>query len=183
MQPDHQHLNAYLMGGRRHVLPGNEVIVVPTELGRMGLLICSELWVPELFRLLMLRGADMVIAPMNGAWRKSHMNLFEAWHAMVRTRARETVLSGISLIRRCEIFTVKNLLDLVVATGLKFATFVTTSGPAGTSSLEAPLWPPRCGPARYPPAASAAAFVLRFYIPVLLRKAQAFSLSLWPSPL
>jgi predicted amidohydrolase len=92
VQPDHQHLNAYLMGGRRHVLPGDEIMVVPTELGRIGLLICSELWVPELCRVLMLRGADMILAPINGSWRRSHMNLHESWMAVARARACENLL-------------------------------------------------------------------------------------------
>src|SRR5215831_9518673 len=60
VQPNHPLFNAYLMGGRHHVLPGDELMAVDAPFGRIGLLICSELFVPELSRILMLRGADLI---------------------------------------------------------------------------------------------------------------------------
>ena len=41
-QPNHPIFNAYLMGGRHHVLPGDELMTVNAPFGRIGLLICSE---------------------------------------------------------------------------------------------------------------------------------------------
>jgi len=66
VQPNHPVFNAYLMGGRHHVLPGDELITVDAPFGRIGLLICSELFVPELSRILTLRGADLIVAPGGG---------------------------------------------------------------------------------------------------------------------
>ncbi len=98
-QPDEPTLNAYLMNGRQHILPGDELMVVPTELGNIGLLICSELWVPELVRIEMLMGADIIIAPVNGVKNKrepfdsivemERNELIPGWSCIARTRAAE----------------------------------------------------------------------------------------------
>ena len=50
--------------------PGAEPIVVQTEWGRLGVLICYDLWFPELSRSLALAGADVVAVPTN--WVASH---------------------------------------------------------------------------------------------------------------
>lgn len=98
-QPDEPTLNAYLMNGRHHILLGNELMVVPTELGNIGLLICSELWVPELVRIEALKGADIIIAPVNGVknWREPFDSIVEmernelipGWSCITRARAAE----------------------------------------------------------------------------------------------
>jgi predicted amidohydrolase len=99
-QPDEPTLNAYLMGGRHHILPGNELTVVPTELGNIGLLICSELWVPELVRIEALKGADIIIAPINGRHDQPKVPFdsivelernepIPGWSCIVRARAAE----------------------------------------------------------------------------------------------
>ncbi|MBI3078955.1 MAG: carbon-nitrogen hydrolase family protein [Deltaproteobacteria bacterium] len=92
VQPDHQYLNAYLHGGRRHVLPGEELMVVPTELGNIGLLICSELFCPELARIEMLMGAQIIIAPVNGQHSRTRPRLSETWRCVARARAAENLL-------------------------------------------------------------------------------------------
>jgi predicted amidohydrolase len=79
MQPNHPYFNAYLMGGRMHVLPGNEFVTVDTPLGRLDLVICSELFVPELARTLMLRGGDIIIAPGGGMHTRTHTRLAQTW--------------------------------------------------------------------------------------------------------
>lgn len=63
-QPTLPLLNASLYNSKMHLLPGNELMVVNTELGNIGLLICSELFVPELARIEMLMGAEIIIAPI-----------------------------------------------------------------------------------------------------------------------
>ncbi len=98
-QPDEPTLNAYLMNGRQHILPGNELMVVPTELGNIGLLICSELWVPELARIEMLMGAEIIIAPVNGVKHRrgsfdstvelERNELIPGWSCIARARAAE----------------------------------------------------------------------------------------------
>ncbi|MFL5276754.1 MAG: carbon-nitrogen hydrolase family protein [Myxococcales bacterium] len=92
VQPNHPIFNAYLMGGRRHVLPGDELMTVDTPFGRLGLLICSELVVPELARILMLRGADIIVAPGGGAHGPTRTRLAETWRAVARARAAENLV-------------------------------------------------------------------------------------------
>jgi len=92
VQPNHPIFNAYLMGGRRHVLPGDELMTVDAPFGRIGLLICSELFVPELSRILMLRGADIIVAPGGGVHSPTRTRLQETWRAVARARAAENLV-------------------------------------------------------------------------------------------
>ncbi len=92
VQPNHPIFNAYLMGGRHHVLPGDELMTVDTPFGRIGLLICSELFVPELSRILMLRGADIIVAPGGGVHTPTRTRLQDTWRAVARARAAENLV-------------------------------------------------------------------------------------------
>jgi predicted amidohydrolase len=92
VQPNHPLFNAYLMGGRHHVLPGDELMTVDAPFGRIGLLICSELFVPELSRILMLRGADIIVAPGGGVHSATRTKLQDTWRAVARARAAENLV-------------------------------------------------------------------------------------------
>lgn len=92
VQPNHPVFNAYLMGGRFHVVPGDELMTVDAPFGRIGLLICSELFVPELSRILMLRGADLIVAPGGGVHGPTHTRLQETWRSVARARAAENLV-------------------------------------------------------------------------------------------
>lgn len=92
VQPDHQDLNAFLMGGRRHILPGDEIMVVETRLGNLGLQICSELFVPEISRIQMLKGADLIVAPVNGVHRDTQFRMNHTWRCIAHARAAENLL-------------------------------------------------------------------------------------------
>lgn len=92
VQPNHPIFNAYLMGGRYHVLPGDELLTVDAPFGRIGLLICSELFVPELSRVLMLRGADIIVAPGGGVHSATRTRLQDTWRAVARARAAENLV-------------------------------------------------------------------------------------------
>src|SRR5258706_1984646 len=92
VQPNHPVFNAYLMGGRHHVLPGDELITVDAPFGRIGLLICSELFVPELSRILMLRGADLIVTPGGGVHGPTRTRLQDTWRAVARARAAEDLV-------------------------------------------------------------------------------------------
>jgi len=92
VQPNHPVFNAYLMGGRYHVLPGDELMTVDAPFGRLGLLICSELFVPELSRILMLRGADIIVAPGGGVHSPTRTRLQDTWRAVARARAAENLV-------------------------------------------------------------------------------------------
>ncbi|MFH1122304.1 MAG: carbon-nitrogen hydrolase family protein [Pseudomonadota bacterium] len=104
-QPTHPILNGYFYGGRMHILPGDELMVADTDLGKIGLLICSELWVPELSRIEMLEGAEIILAPIGGIHSKTAMLRYDregniagnghemsTWHCIARARAAENLV-------------------------------------------------------------------------------------------
>ena len=62
--------------------------VVETPLGRIGMLVCSEVYVPELSRLLMLEGADLIVYPAGGAINE----LMDGWRTLLRARAIENLV-------------------------------------------------------------------------------------------
>ncbi len=90
-QPDTPPLNAYLYGGKAHLLPGEGSCVVETELGKIGLQICSELFVPELPRLLMLQGAEIIVSPVHGMHSQTGYALRDTWRCIARARAAENL--------------------------------------------------------------------------------------------
>ncbi len=65
-QPTPPAANGHLYNGRFHVLPGNELSVTRTEIGNLGMIICSEINIPELARVEMLMGAEVLIVPFGG---------------------------------------------------------------------------------------------------------------------
>lgn len=103
-QPTQPILNASLYGGKMHLVPGDELMVVDTELGKIGLLICSELYVPELPRIEMLMGAEIIVAPIGGLHRKpsaaDHLpeGQLSSRQCMIRARAAENLLYVITTI-------------------------------------------------------------------------------------
>lgn len=69
------------------VEPGNELVVVDTPVGRVGLSVCYDLRFPELFHQLMLKGAEILSIPsaftaLTGA---AH------WEVLLRARAIENL--------------------------------------------------------------------------------------------
>jgi predicted amidohydrolase len=104
-QPTPPALNAFLYGGRRHVLPGNRIEIAKTSLGTIGMVICSELKVPELARIQMLRGAEILLVPVGGGGlsertvrladgrdvpvQQAKMNL---WTCIAQARATENMI-------------------------------------------------------------------------------------------
>jgi deaminated glutathione amidase len=65
---------------------GEAVVVVPTELGNIGMTICYDLRFPELYRALVDKGADIICVPsaFTATTGKDH------WHTLLRARAIET---------------------------------------------------------------------------------------------
>ncbi|MBT3219785.1 MAG: carbon-nitrogen hydrolase family protein [Proteobacteria bacterium] len=71
--------------------PGNEISVVETRLGTIGVAICFDVRFPEMFRLMALRGAELVLLPaaFNTTTGPAH------WETNLRCRAFEnTVFLG-----------------------------------------------------------------------------------------
>jgi predicted amidohydrolase len=67
------------------VFPGQEVVTLDTELGKLGFSICYDIRFPELFRLMALEGAQVIFTPANFTLPtgKDH------WEPILRTRAIE----------------------------------------------------------------------------------------------
>lgn len=103
-QPTPPALNGYLYNGRNHILPGDRLTVVDTELGKIGLIICSELWVPELARIEMLMGARIILAPVGGLHSRTRSQRYDSsgaiprgsrmgiWQCIARSRAAENMV-------------------------------------------------------------------------------------------
>jgi len=68
------------------VVPGTEVVVAATPLGRLGLSICYDLRFGELYRALVSRGAEVILIPsaFTATTGRAH------WETLVRARAIET---------------------------------------------------------------------------------------------
>ena len=103
-QPTPPALNAYLYYGRKHLVPGDGPIVADTDLGKLGLIICSEIKVPELARVEMLMGARVLLDPVGGTHGRakvlrqdSHGNLaprakMNIWKSLAQARAVENMM-------------------------------------------------------------------------------------------
>lgn len=68
--------------------PGDELPVFDTDYGKVGLLVCSEVYMPELSRVLALKGAEMVFYPAGGLINE----LIPTWRTMVQARAIENLM-------------------------------------------------------------------------------------------
>ena len=84
VQPNTPEVDTVLMGDKI-IAPGNELRVYDTAVGRIGFLICSEIWCPELPRLLALQRMDVLVAPIGGLVYE----LRDAWRALLWARAIE----------------------------------------------------------------------------------------------
>lgn len=68
-------------------LEADELPVFQTELGTIGIIICSEVYVPELSRVLAVKGAEMIFMPA-GAYKAQ---LYESWRILIQARAIENL--------------------------------------------------------------------------------------------
>ena len=65
--------------------PGQEVVVVDTPAGKLGVAVCYDLRFPELFRALREKGAEWICLPSAFTWQTGDAH----WHALIRARAIE----------------------------------------------------------------------------------------------
>ena len=63
--------------------PGDQVVVLDTPFGRMGLAVCYDLRFPELFRSVATR-TDLFVVPANWPSRRGH-----AWRSLLAARAMD----------------------------------------------------------------------------------------------
>jgi len=80
------HLFGYQSMERQLLTAGQEVTVVDTELGKLGMATCYDLRFPELFRRLVDRGACLFL--VTSAWPMARL---EAWQLFNRVRAHENL--------------------------------------------------------------------------------------------
>ncbi|MCG8567612.1 MAG: carbon-nitrogen family hydrolase [Desulfobacterales bacterium] len=71
-----------LSGEPDHYLPGDQLVVADTLLGRVGLMICYDLRFPELARELTLAGAETLVVPAQ--WPSPRM---AHWDVLIQARA------------------------------------------------------------------------------------------------
>ena len=67
--------------------PGEDIVAVDTELGRIGLAVCYDLRFPELFRALLARGAEILVLPSAFTETTGAAH----WHLLCRARAVENL--------------------------------------------------------------------------------------------
>ncbi|AMN46645.1 nitrilase [Steroidobacter denitrificans] len=69
------------------IMPGSELVVVPTPIGRLGLAVCYDVRFPELFRALQAQGAEVFSLPaaFTASTGRAH------WNLLVRARAVENL--------------------------------------------------------------------------------------------
>ncbi len=69
------------------IMPGNEIVVVDTPFGRLGLAVCYDLRFPELFRAMMEQGMEICALPsaFTSLTGKVH------WESLLRARAIENL--------------------------------------------------------------------------------------------
>ena len=72
------------MGEDRFLAAGDQLQVVPTSVGRLGVAICYDLRFPEFFRKLALEGAEILCIPAE--WPKPRQ---DHWRTLLRARAIE----------------------------------------------------------------------------------------------
>ena len=68
-------------------VPGDEFPVFDTAHGKVGLAMCSEVYVPEVARALALRGAELIFMPAG----KDKGTLWATWRALIWARAIENL--------------------------------------------------------------------------------------------
>ncbi len=66
--------------------PADDLPVFETPFGTIGILICSEVFVPELSRILALKGAEIILLPTGRV-----VDFNENWLTLVRARAVENL--------------------------------------------------------------------------------------------
>lgn len=69
------------------ITPGDELVVIDSPLGKLGMAICYDLRFPELFRALVAKGAEIILLPsaFTAVTGKAH------WQTLVRARAIENL--------------------------------------------------------------------------------------------
>ena len=71
----------------RHVAPGQRIVVADTPVGRLGMSVCYDMRFPELYRELVVRGAEWLVMPAAFTVPTGHAH----WETLLRARAIENL--------------------------------------------------------------------------------------------
>lgn len=77
------------------IVPGNEVVVIPTPIGKLGLAVCYDVRFPELFRQMTDKGAEVIALPS----AFTYVTGVAHWDVLVRARAIE---NQVYLVAACQ---------------------------------------------------------------------------------
>lgn len=69
------------------VQPGEKIIVIPTPFGILGLAVCYDIRFPEMFRLMLLQGVEIIVLPAAFTYTTGSLH----WDILVRARAIENL--------------------------------------------------------------------------------------------
>ncbi len=81
------HLFGFAAGEPKYLVPGEDIVVAETSVGRLGLATCYDLRFPEMFRLLADADAELFVVP--AAWPAPRIT---HWTVLARARAIENQL-------------------------------------------------------------------------------------------
>ena len=81
--------------------PGSEFPVFETEYGKVGIIICYDRLFPEPFRILAIKGADIVLVPAT-IFPRPEPTVSEDWNFVARTRAVENGVFAVFVNRSGE---------------------------------------------------------------------------------
>jgi predicted amidohydrolase len=84
------------------ITPGSEYVVADTDFGRVGLLVCWDIWFPEPVRILRSMGAEMILLPIAGDGEARH------WDVTTRARALD---NGVYLVASCQLASNSRIVD------------------------------------------------------------------------
>ena len=73
-------------------LEGDSLPVFETDIGTIGLLVCSEVYMPELSRILAIKGAEITFLPA-GTFK---CTLYDTWRILLQARAIENLMYTVS---------------------------------------------------------------------------------------
>jgi predicted amidohydrolase len=104
LQPTPEEVNRVLTGDKV-IAPGQRLVVHDVDGVRVGMLVCSEIFCPELARLLALEGAEIILAPIGAMVYE----LREVWRCILWARAIENL---------CYVVTCQNLYGMEDGLGL-----------------------------------------------------------------
>ena len=78
--------------------PGSEFPVFKTSIGNIGVVTCYDRLFPESFRILAVKGADIVLVPST-LYPQSEANVGDDWEFIARTRVKENCVFGVFVNR------------------------------------------------------------------------------------